>query len=422
MNVWILNHYADSPDRQATGHYDLGKQLVAKGHKVTIFASGFSHYKLCEDRLQSGEKFVVENQGGVNFIWLKTFPYRGNHWRRIVNMVSYAWRALLVGRKLPEKPDVIIGTCPHTFGATAAYALARLERARFFYEVRDLWPQTLVDVGALSENSPITWSLRKLEKFLFERSERILTVLPCIDAYVSSLGISESKVAVIPNGADFTRYDQMRAYDGKISGPFKVMYLGGLAKYHGVQVILHAAKSLEKMHCNEVEFVIVGDGPERRPLIESAEALGLRNVEFRPSVPKDQVGNVMGEADAFIMHIRDMPVLRYGISSNKLCDYLSSGRPVVFAVNSPNNPVQGAGAGLSIRPEDPAALAQAVLDLMALSPEQRILMGRNGVEYAKVHYDVRILAQRLEDVLLGGGTSIRVTESPSTLPDRLSCS
>jgi glycosyltransferase involved in cell wall biosynthesis len=110
----------------------------------------------------------------------------------------------------------------------------------------------------------------------------------------------------------------------------------------------------------------------------------------------------MGEADAFIYHVRDLPVLRYGISSNKLCDYLASGRPVIFAANSSNNPVAEAQAGISIPPENPQALAAAIVRLQALPFEERVRMGENGVEYARRNLDVRVLAQRLESALSNG--------------------
>src|SRR5207249_3129062 len=128
-------------------------------------------------------------------------------------------------------------------------------------------------------------------------------------------------------------------------------------------------------------------------------------VEFRPRVPKSEIGKVMSEGDAFLFHIRELASLRkYGISANKLYDYMSSGRPIIYAVNSRNNPVEEAGAGVSIPAESPTALAEAVLHLVSLTPEERIEMGRNGLEYLLKHHDIRLLAERLERVLQGSNT------------------
>jgi glycosyltransferase involved in cell wall biosynthesis len=400
MNVWILNHYAGDENRQTTGNYDIGRCLVAKGHQVTIFASGFSHYKFREERLQPGESWKAEDHQGVRFVWLKTFPYRGNDWRRAANMLSYAVRVAGRGFAETAKPDVVIGTCPHTLAVLAAWALAAYHRAVFFYEIRDLWPQTLIDFGALSEGSPVTWALKMLERFLCGKARRVITVLPSLGDYIAGLGLAREKLVYIPNGVDLARYEGMTRYDGGANGVFTLMYLGGLARYNGVEVIVEAANLLRGEGQNRLKFVIVGEGPRKTVLRQRAQELALENVELRPLVPKAQIGSVMSEASAFIHHIQNIPVLKYGISSNKLFDYMSAGRPIIFAVNSPNNPVAGAEAGLTIPPEDPIALAQAVLELLAKSPEERIQMGKNGRAYVERNHSVEVLAGRLESACL----------------------
>ncbi len=178
MNLWIINHYADSPDRQATRSYDLSKQLVDRGHHVTIFASGFSHYSFREERIRTGEHWRPEDWNGVRFLWLKTYPYRENNARRILNMFSFAWRAFWLGLKLPEKPEAIIGVSVHPLAAFSGWCLSQVKRARYFIELTDLWPEVLVDFGMLSRRNPITWLLRTLEKFLYRQAERIIMIWP----------------------------------------------------------------------------------------------------------------------------------------------------------------------------------------------------------------------------------------------------
>lgn len=415
MNIWIFNQYADSPDRHATAHYDLGKQLVARGHRVTIFASGFNHYNREEEHTERGSQYTVENYDGVRFVWLRTYPYRGNDWRRSLNMVTYGWQAVLVGRKMNESPGAVIGTCPQPFGALAGYLMAAKNHAPFFFEVRDLWPQTLVDSGGLSKKSPLYWLLAKLEKFLFRRSRMVLSVVPNIQGYVSRLGIPKERLVWIPNGADLSRYAGLRRLDQNDSNGFTAMYLGGLARYNGVEVILEAAKLLQGIGRHDIRFVISGDGPQKPALIEYTRASGLRNVEFRSPVPKADICNVMQEADVFIFHVRNLSVLKYGISSNKLCDYLASGRPVIFAANAANNPVEDALAGLTIPPEDPNAMAQAIIKLHSLPISERAQMGKNGIEYARKNLDIRLLAQRLENALSGTDPSKNLNESSPAL-------
>lgn len=414
MIIWIFNQYADSPDRQATAHFDLGVQLVSRGHGVTVFAAGFNHYKRREERIASGDRFTIETYQGVRFVWLRTYPYQRNGWRRALNMSSYAWQSILASNRIAEKPDAVIGTCPQTLGALAACWVATMQRRPFFFEVRDLWPQTLVDSHGLSAKSPLFWLLSRIEELLYRRSKRILSVLPNIDIYTNRFGISNARIAYVPNGADLSRFERLEPLTLRRSGHFTVMYLGGLARYNGVDVIVEAAKQLFRIGRTDIRFVILGDGPDKPALTKHSGALSLENVEFRAPVAKRDLWKVMGEADAFIYHVRDLPVLRYGISSNKLCDYLASGRPVIFAANAGNNPVAEAQAGISIPPENPQEMAAAILRLQATPFEDRVRMGQNGVEYARRNLDVRVLAQRLESALFNQ----QISDDPVT-PNRV---
>jgi len=402
MNVWIINHYADTPDRPATRTFDLSRQLVQRGHCVTIFAAGFSHYSLKEERIPAGETQREEDWNGVKFVWLKTFPYRVNGWRRLANIASFAWRVVRAGWRSSETPDAIIGVTVHPLAALSAYFLSVAKRARFFFEVTDLWPEALIDMGVLSAKNPIAWMLRALEKFLYRKAEKTIMLWPFAHEYTNGLGIPREKIVWIPHGVDLSRLEALKAYDGAKKASFTVMFLGGQSRYHGVDVILEAAQILEQREERRVRFVIVGGGAENPRLVGRVEEMNLQSVEFRPQVPKSEIGKVMSEGDAFLFHIRELASLRkYGISANKLYDYMSSGRPIIYAVNSRNNPVEEAGAGVSIPAENPTALAEAVLYLVSLTPEERIEMGRNGLEYLLKHHDIRLLAEQLERVLQG---------------------
>lgn len=401
MKIWIFNHYAESPDRPTTRSYDLGKQLVESGHQVTIFAAGFSHYNFKEQRLQSGEKSREENWNGVRFVWLRTFPYCRNDWRRVLNMLTYSSRAFWTGYKMKEKPDVVIGTSVHPLAALSAFWVARNKGARFFFEVTDLWPETLIEFGILSRNGMTARCLRALEKFLYHHAEKIIMLLGHTHEYVESLGESSEKIVWIPNGVDMARYTNLRHYDGSIGERFTVMYLGGLLYANKIDSILEAAKILQDRCSDNVKFVFVGDGSDKPRLIQLANMLGLQNIEFRGLVPKTKIAEVMNEADSFIFSLQDLPLYKYGISLNKMCDYLASGRPIIFAGESAYNPIRDAKAGISVPPGQPLAIANAINQLMSLTPEKRIRMGQNGLDHLKKYHDIRLLAMRLESALLG---------------------
>jgi glycosyltransferase involved in cell wall biosynthesis len=315
-------------------------------------------------------------------------------------MLSYAWRAFWVAKSLKEKPHLIIGVTVHPFAALAAYILAVLKRTPFIFEVRDLWPLTLIEFGRLSEHSPIAWAMSALEWFLCHRAAKIITTVPGGGEYFKERGVPRDKTVWIPNGLDLSRYSNMKRYDGNVSLPFTVMYVGGHVYAFALDVILRAAQLNNGSGGSGVQFVFVGGGQEKPNLIRLSQDLGVDNVEFRDVVPKNDLYKVMEQADAFVLCMRDRPRLyKYGVSFNKLCDYLACGRPVIFAGSPFYNPIADARAGIVIPPENPRELAAAIRMLADLNPEERVRMGQNGQQYVKEHHDINILTEKLESVL-----------------------
>ncbi len=265
-------------------------------------------------------------------------------------------------------------------------------------EVRDLWPQTIIDMGALSERHPITRVLQGLERFLYRRAEKIITLLPLAHAYITTCGIPREKIVWIPNGTDLTRFDNASAASKEHRG-FWVMYLGAHGEANALDVLIQAAKVVQDRGHKEIRFVLIGDGPEKPRLIALANELGLRNVDFRDPVPKSEAPKILGETDATVFIFHDLPLYRYGISVNKLFDYLAAKRPLILAGNPANNPVEEAHCGLTVPPRDPEALAEAVIKLYQMPPEERAAMGRRGREYVEEHHNIVKLAERLEQLL-----------------------
>lgn len=400
LNIWWLSQYASTPDQQYTTQHDLAKRLVQKGHKVTIFAAGFSHYKFEEIRLKSGELWKAEEREGVRFVWLRTSPYNANNWKRIVNMCSYAWRSYWLARSWTEQPDVVIGTTFHPLAALSAFALSIAKKRPFVFEVKDLWPLTMIQFGRLSPKSPIAMGLAALEGFLARRATRIMTSLPGVAQYYSKLGIPENKTFWIPNGLDLSRYTNLKPYSGQLSEKYTLMYAGGHVNANCLDPVLQAAR-IEQERGDRVRFVFVGGGQEKSNLQQLARDMGLRNVEFRDAVPKSELHRVLEQADAFILSMRNLPDLyRYGMSFNKLCDYVAAGRPVLFLGNPSNNLVEEFRCGIVVPPENPQAFAAAIQEFENLMSEQRAEMGRNALRCAKERFDIGMLSDLLEELLI----------------------
>ena len=400
LNIWWFSQYASTADQQFTAQFDLAKRLVDRGHRVTFFASGFSHYKFQEIRLKPGEKWRVDEFEGVRFVWIRTPPYTRNNWKRAVNICAYSWRAFRLARSWKETPDLLIGTTFHPLASLAACATAASKRRPFVFEVKDLWPLTVIEFGRLGARNPMALSLTLLERFLARRACRIMTTLPGAVEYYGRLGIPPEKVVWIPNGLELSRYASLSPYPGELSNPCTLLYAGGLVSANALDTILRAAQ-IQQEEDSSVRFVFVGGGQDKARLMGLARELKLRNVEFRDAVPKSELPRVIEQADALLLSMRDLPALyRYGMSFNKLCDYAASGRPILFAGNPSHNLVEEFQYGIVIPPENPHAFSQAIHRFVEMTPERRAEMGRNGIRCAKERFDMRILAQRLEEMLI----------------------
>jgi glycosyltransferase involved in cell wall biosynthesis len=404
MRIWILNHYALPPDRAGgTRHYEFGRLLAGWGHDVTIFASSFSHFSLTEERLAPGERRLVQVVDGVRFVWIRTTPYRGNDRRRVLNMASYAAGVLRAQRAFP-RPDVVVGSCVHPLAVAAAWVIGAVRRVPFVFEVRDLWPQTLIDMGALPGRGAAARVLRAAERFLYHRSRLVISLLPGAVEYITATGVPEEKIIYIPNGtagfppappvpatsAAGDRISQWRRDGRLVAG-----YVGSHGAANGVDVLVRAAAVLRDRGIGGIALVLVGDGPDKPRCEQLAAGLGLGDdtILFVPPVPKRAVPGVLAALDVTLFPLRDVPVFRYGLSSNKLFDYLASGRPVVCASTLADNPVRASGGGICVRPE-PEEVAGALAELAAAGPAGRRALGEQGRAWVRRHHDMTTLAER----------------------------
>jgi glycosyltransferase involved in cell wall biosynthesis len=411
--VWIVNQYADAPDRPAgPRHFQLARRLVEDGRRVTIFAAGFSHLKFREERVPPGRLYRTGEFEGVRFVWVWTFPYQGNTWRRQVNMLSFLVTFLIVQTRF-RRPDSVMGSTVHPFAAWGAWLVARTRGARYSFEIRDLWPQTLVDLGAMRVGSPGERLLRAIEAFLVRRASTVVTLLPGIRDYLLGRGLPIDRVVYIPNGVDLAAFDSepaaepeqaarlARSLDAvarmRAEGRLVLGYVGALGRVNQIQVVINAALLAERQSPGRIGLVIVGDGPER------AELEGLVGPDdpifFGPTVQRRSVPQLLRGLDAAVVHATETPVYRYGISFNKLFEYMAAAIPVVFACSSAYDPVATTGAGLSVRPDDAERLAEAFLELARRTPEERAMMGAMGRDYVSREHNIATLGRELAAVL-----------------------
>lgn len=399
MNVWIFNNHAVAPAmRGSTRHFDCGLRLIAKGWDVTIFA-GTSEKKASADIAATGGNPVrVQMVDGVRFVWIDTPSYSANDLRRAFSMVSFALRArrFAVGgsRHLESvpRPHVIVGSSVHPFAALAAQRVAKRLGVPFVLELRDLWPQSLIEMGAISRWHPLAIGLRALESWLVRRAVRIIVLSERAAEYLVRRGTSEDTIALIPNGVDLDRFGPASPVPAD-DPPFTFIYLGAHGIANRLSAILDAAERLKKRGVDDLAIVFVGGGKTKAGLRRRAKETGLDFVSFRPGVAKTKVPDTLARADALILTEANNV---YG-SSNKLSDYLAAGRPIVFSTFAHHN--IASDCGIIADPEDPEALPKAIEELARAPREQRQKMGTAGRRAVEETRSWDRLALRYEEVL-----------------------
>ncbi|MEN6328396.1 MAG: glycosyltransferase family 4 protein [Syntrophomonas sp.] len=411
MKIWMLNHYATeaSPDGMWGRYYNLALGLVKKGYNVSVVAAGFMHNKFEETRTYGHSGVDREKINGIDYIWLKTFPYKRNNWRRILNIISYGIRLFKL-RKSSETPDLIIASSFHPLTWISGYILAKRLKARFIIEVRDLWPETPIAMGVISRNGLIARILRSFERFMYVRAEKVVVVLPHADKYIATLGIPSEKVIYLPNGADPTLYNSVVNDNKQLenlvkqypelqdNSNFKVLYTGSHGLVNDLITLVNTAKELQDKN-ESIHFILVGSGPEKEGLIRKAKELNLQNISFYNQVPKRLIPKILSLGEACIILWKDVELYKYGVSANKLFDYMASGKPIVYSGHSPNI-IDEAQCGISVLPENKSELAQALIKLSHLPREELKKMGDNGYEYFKLNHTYDALVNKLEDEVI----------------------
>jgi glycosyltransferase involved in cell wall biosynthesis len=233
---------------------------------------------------------------------------------------------------------------------------------------------------------------------LYRRADKIVVLLPKAVDYIAPLGIAADKVVWIPNGVELDGYD--KPSPPAIHDKFTLMYFGAHGQANGLDCVLGAMVELGKRpNMQHVRLRLIGDGPLKSALIAQASHLNLSTVIFEDPVPKAKIQQLASEADAFVICVKDLPQLyRYGISMNKLFDYLAASRPIIMASAAANDPVRDAGAGFTVKPENSFELAETIYKLVTLSQDQRTAMGEAGRDYVERHHSYSSLASKFASV------------------------
>lgn len=406
MNILIINLYAGAPSMGMEFRpYNLAVNWKAKGHEVLIVTA--SQHHLRSKQFNIVKKSEIRNVDGINYLVVKTPEYHGNGLGRISNILSFLSKLIFNTSRIATefKPDVVIASSTIVFDIFPAKRIASLSNAKLIFEVRDLWPLSVIELGGYSKWHPFIMLMQWAENYAYRNADKVVTVLPKALDYMVEHGLKPEKFAYVPNGIVVEDWKIENEIPSEITGLIKkiktnnniiIGYAGNLGIANALNPLIDAMKLLES---KPVELFLIGKGPEKEKLIIKARQFELKKVHFIDAVPKTLIPAILDQLDILYIGLQNQPVFRFGISPNKLMDYMMAGKPIIQAIKAGNDITSEANCGISIEPENSIAIANAIMYLMSLSDEKLNELGRNGKQYCLTHHDYRILSNKFVEVV-----------------------
>lgn len=400
MNIVIVNHYAGHPDLGMEFRpYYLAREWKKLGHNVIVVGGSYSHLRSKQPMLR--RSFSVEERSGITYVWIRTNHYTGNGLGRIFSMFLFvAGLYRYLPRMLKDfKADLVIASSTYPLDNFPVRLLATRNNALHCYEVHDLWPLSPMELGGYSRYHPFIAVMQWAENFAYRNCDLVVSMLPNTLSHMLQHGLRKEKFHYIPNGISVDEWTIGSLESNHCNfindlqqrGRFVVGYAGGHALSNALDVLLRVAARAQRDGSN-LAFVLVGDGTEKESLVSAAGRLGLDNVFFLPPVTKRDVGGVLSMCDVLYLGWHDNPLYRFGISPNKLMDYMMAGKPVVHSVNAANDPVAEAQCGFSVPAEDVDRILEALVRVSELGVAEREEMGRRGRDFVMTNHNYCALA------------------------------
>ena len=393
--LYVSQYFVSADQPGGVRHWQHTRALAAAGHDVTVISSYVQHKEREIPERYRGRRIVREREGDIEIIRTYATPDYGVDMRsRGMNYLTFAFWSALAGARV-GRPDVVVASSPTLPAAAAAAEFARLRRARFILEVRDLWPESVLAMGIEAPGWAISGA-EAMARRCYRRADRIIALTEGIRDGLLGAGVPAGKIHLITNGVDLDIDADPRPVD-LAPGRFVAMYVGAHGTYNSLPTVLQAAEQLTDERA--ITIVLVGDGDRKEALVDDARRRGLDNVRFIDAVPKREVPAWLARADACLLPYQDVALFA-GALPNKIFDYLGAAKPIIAAApdGELTRLVRDAGCGLAVPPEDPGALAGAILELER-DPEAAAEMGRRGRAHALQHYDRAVLARRFVDVV-----------------------
>ena len=406
MNILLINHYAGSPEMGMEYRpYYMAQLWIKAGHDVTIIASTESHIRKKNPSVQYD--FEEELIDGIRYVWVKTPKYDGNGKKRAWNMIRFTMKLWFNALRVSQtyKPDVVIASSTFTTDNYPALKIAKISNAQYYYEVHDLWPLSPMELGGMSATHPFIKIMQAGENYAYKYCDKVISMLPHTQEHMKAHGLDLAKWRYVPNGICLQEWSNADAIPEDILsqvqslksiGKRLIAYAGTLGLANALDNLVEAANLLKN---ENAFFMIFGIGPEEEHLNELIEKKGLNNIALMGSVPKTVIPTLLSEMDILYIGLQQQSLFRFGISPNKLIDYMMSAKPIIQSIDAGNDMVSEAQCGISVEPENAQAVADAVDNLLQKNNAELQKMGENGHQFAMQHHTYEKLANKFLDIM-----------------------
>jgi colanic acid biosynthesis glycosyl transferase WcaI len=401
--LYISQYFPPEAGATQTRAYEMASNFVRMGHQVTMLAEVPNHPSGIIPPEYRRKLFERTNLEGIEVIrvWVKASPTK-NFRNRMLFYLTFMVNAALAGLFLArDHYDLVYATSPPLFVGGAALAISTLRRIPLVFEVRDLWPESAVALGEISNPRTIAWSTR-LEEACYRRARAVIVVTQGIRQRLLKRGVPAEKVIWIPNGANTDLFQfrpesrQKIRLELGLNDKFVAIYAGIHGVAQGLEYVIEAAHLLQTRA--EIQVLMVGDGPKKAEITALAKQYELSNLTLLPEQPRERIVDYLSAADIALIPLRNLDLFK-GALPSKMFDAWACQRPILLSVDGEARSVlEQCGGGIFIPPEDPEALSAALLKLKD-SPQTRSEMGAVGRAYTIQHYSRKALAEQLADVL-----------------------
>jgi colanic acid biosynthesis glycosyl transferase WcaI len=401
--LYLSQYFPPEAGATQTRAYEMARNLVRLGHTVTMLAEVPNHPSGIIPPEYRGKLVERSRLEGIDVmrVWVKASPVKSFR-NRMLFYLTYMVNASLAGLLLARgRYDLIYASSPPLFVGGAALALSYLRRIPMLFEVRDLWPESAVALGELSNPRAVAWATR-LEQACYRRAAAIVVVTEGIRQRLLQRGQAESKLHLVPNGANVELFHfdaQARArlrQELGLGEKFVVIYAGIHGVAQGLETLLEAARELQNQA--QVHFMLVGDGPKKAEIAGLAEQMNLSNLTLMDEQPRAAIPALLSAADAAIIPLRKLEIFK-GALPSKMFDSWACERPVLLSVDGEARRVmEAARGGVFVDPEDAHALAGAILALRD-DPELGRQMGLRGRRYTEQNYSRQAQAEQLAGIM-----------------------